>query len=204
MTIDKELLLVGKTVYNKRLDKFGYISSLELQYGFGGCYIQYKVFYDTFNDNLSLFVEDFKKNKVQFVIIDFPELGEAGDEYNERQIEDIKEFFEDDFSEDMIIYVTEDEKKANDDKNKKRNTLMLHTDLVDLTDVSNEVFADDFYSRELYKSYKDGVLTKEEMMFAIINHLSQELKRVSDSNFDYFIKYELTTSMEDIINDEET
>lgn len=188
MIEDRKFLLLTKFIYNKRLDKIGYIPSIEYRSGFGGCYATYNAYYDVFDSTDLLVDSDFLQGNVQFVIIEMPI--KESEEYNRRQIEDIKKYFGDKFFEDMILYITEEEKKAKDLENKKRAFQMLHVDLTQLTDVSIDVLAENFYLRELYSKYKRNVISKEEMLYAMVNHLSQELKRALDSNSNYFFTYE--------------
>lgn len=195
MTIDdKYFLILGKYIYNKRLDKYGHISSIDIMHSIGGYCVSFRVFYDTFDSNSILFLDDFKKKDIQFIIV--TGLDCDTEEYNKRQVEDIKTAFGDNFSEDMIIYVEESERVKKNEENNNRNTQMLHTDLVDLSNISVGVMTRDFYSRELYLKYKDGILTKEELLFALINHLCQELKRANDRNSEYFFKYEFLKEIE--------
>lgn len=197
---DKDIGLLGKQVYNKTKDKFGYISSIDISYGIGGYYMSFNVYYDTFEDrNLTSF-EDFEKGDIQFVILKDP----IFEEYSEHIVNDIKQALEEKFYDTMILYVTEDEKKAKDYKNDTRNTQMLHTDLVSLTDISAEVMSDDFYSRELYLKYKRGVISETELLYALVNHLSQELDRIQARNRDYFFKYEFLKEIGEENDDEET
>lgn len=186
---EKYIKLLGKLVYNKQLDKYGRISSLELMNSIR-LYLHFNVFYDTFHDNEMLTFDAVECGEVQFVV-----LGEAR---ATQDIEDIKSALGDKFSYDMIIRMTDDEWKECLRQNDKRNTQMLHTDLVPLTEISAEVMSDDFYSRELYLKYKDGVLSKEELLYALVNHLCQEYKRLWDQNGRYFFKYEFPTEIERI------
>lgn len=189
---EKYIKLLGKLVYNKRLDKYGRISSLELMHSIG-MYISFNVFYDTFDDKSLLFFSDIEKGEVQFVIWHSSE--QTKGHYSE-EIDDIKSALGDKFSDDMIIHMTDDEWKEQLWKNDVRNVQKLHTDLVPLTEISAEVMANDFYSRELYLKYKDGVLNKEELLYALVNHLCQEYKRLWDMDSRYFFKYEFEKELE--------
>ncbi len=191
MTIDdKYVKLLGKYVYNKDLDKFGHISAVEIMQTIEGNLIGFNVFYDTFDSNVLTFFEDFEKGKLQFAVI------EDYTGWSRTATEEIKEALGDSFSTDKIKYVTEAEKYEKDRKNDQRNVQMLHTDMVDLTSISADVMAEDFYSREIYLKYRKGVLTKGQALYALVNHLAQELKRVQDRNTEYFLKYEFLSEME--------
>lgn len=184
---EKYLNLLGKFVYNKNIDKIGRISYIQIAYGVEGYYFNFNVYYDSFNHDSLLFVEDFKKDKIKFVIF----TDECLKEGTQKTLQEIKEFFGRDFSQDMILTMSTEEKRIKDIENDNKNTQMLNTDLVDLTSISVDVLFKDFYSRELYLKYKNGVLNKEELLYALINYISQEFKKINDSNRNYFVKYEL-------------
>lgn len=197
MTLDdKYTLMLGKHIYNKALDKFGYISSIEIMEYIGGYGINLIVYYDTFHHRDIAFLQDFEKGTLQFALItDYEPM-------IERHLEDIRTIFGDKFSEDMILYISEEERKAKNQEKEERNIQMLSSDLVSLTRVSSHVIANDFGARELYLKYKDGSLTQEEMLYAMINHLAYELQRREDSNSKYFFKYEFLPEIEEIIKKE--
>lgn len=182
---DKYTRLLGKYIYHKRLDKFGQINTISITSGFGYG-ISLKAYCGKFNDDVLIFFEDFEKGEVQFTLITGIE---ALEEYNRNSIDDIKAVFGDKFSDSMLMYIDADERMAHIREEEKRDTQKLHTDLVSLTDVSANVLANDFYSRELYLKYKSGVIDEKQMLYAIVNHLSQEYKRVDDCNSEYFFKY---------------
>lgn len=191
---EKYIKLLGKLIYNKSLDKYGRISSLELSHSFGS-YWYFNVFYDKFNSHEMLLYEDITKGEVQFVLLTDAYMEECASQ----EADDIKSAIGDKFSYDMIIRMKDDDWKEHLRKSEKRNTQMLHTDIVPLTEISAEVMSDDFYSRELYLKYKDGVLSKEELLYALVNHLCKEYKRLWDQNGRYFFKYEFEKTLEERI-----
>lgn len=190
---EKYIKVLGKYVYNKELDKFGHIASLELTSGFG-MWIQYRVFYDTFDSNHLLFFNDFLEGKVKFTIITNVENPDYK-EFECKELEDIKSAFGDKYSDDMIMYISDNERKEKNQGNDKRNVQRLYADLISLTDISAEVLSKDFYSRELYLKWKDGVLNEKELLYALVNHISQEYRRIDDRNLEYFFKYEFPRSI---------
>lgn len=193
---EKYIKILGKYIYNKELDKFGHISSLELTSGFG-MWIQYRVFYDTFDSNHILFFNDFLEGKVKFTIITSVENPDYK-EFERKELEDIKSAFWDKYSDDMIMYISDDERKRKNQENAERNVQKLHTDLVSLTDISAEVLSKDFYSRELYLKWKDGALSEKKLLYALVNHISQEYRRIDDRNLEYFFKYDFPKSIENL------
>lgn len=183
---EKYTKLLGKRVYNKRLDKYGYISCIRVVSAIGVS-LGLFAFYDSFDSSSMLVIEDFKRGNAQFVFLT-DEI--CNGVYSVEKIPDIKDALGDKFREDMIIYMSDDEWKEHIREQDKRNTQMLHNDLVSLTDISAEVFSENFYCRELYLKFKRDVITETEMLYAIVNYLSLQYKRVNDSNRDYFFKYE--------------
>lgn len=193
---DKYIKLLGKHVYNKHLDKFGYISSIEIMDYTGGYGINLIVYYDTFHNHDIIFFEDFEKGIMQFIII--TDYESIMDNY----LKDIKLAFGDKFSEDMILYISDEERIIKNQERNEQNIQMLSNDLISLTRISSHVIADDFGARELYLKYKNGLLTLEKMLYAMINHLAYELKRAEDSNAKYFFKYEFFPEIMGIIKKE--
>lgn len=184
---DKYAKMLGKYIYHKRLDKFGFISTIKIEQCIGGYRISLNAFCDTFDDDVIVFFEDFEKGEAQFTIITGMT---ALEKYNESIIKDIKEVFGDKYSDDMLLYIDDDERRKRIEEVDKREVQKLHIDLVSLTDIGAEIFATDFYSRELYKKYKNDIIDEKQMLYAVINHLAQENKRINKSNSDYFWKYE--------------
>lgn len=184
--------LLGKLIYNKSLNKHGRISSFEYVSSFGD-YCCLSVHYDSFDDRSILFLDDFEKGNIQFVMIEsWPE------KLISTYIEDIKFVLEDKFREDMIIYMTADEWNEHLSDQEKRNIQTLNNSLVSLTEISAKVMAHDFHCRELYMKYKNDVLTERELLFALVNHLSQEYQKLWDMNGKYFFKYEFPKQLEEM------
>lgn len=185
---DKYSLLLGKTIYNKSLDKYGYISSIEINHLIGGPAIWLSAYYDTFDNSHMTFFEEFIKGEVQFTII---HVDGVPCEIKEKNESEIKEALGSDFRQDMIIYINEQDKKEKDKENENRQTQKLHTDLISLTNISLEIFKDNFYCIKLYQKYKQQILDEKQFLYAVINYLSKELKREKNRTFNYFVKYEL-------------
>lgn len=189
---DKYIKMLGKLVYNNKLNKYGRICKIELSKSVGMT-ISLRVFYDKFDDDGMLFFEDFENGKIQFVILTDCGLFEN---YTLHEKFEIMRVLEGKYTDDMIIYMSNDEWKEKLREQDRRNTQLLHTDIVSLTNVSVEVLSDDFYCRELYLKRNEGGLTETQMLYAMVNHLSQEYKRMKDSNSEYFFKYEFGKLLE--------
>lgn len=189
---DKYLKMLGKCIYNKQLDKFGYINSLEIMASLS-LGLNLKAFYDYFDSDCTVFFEDFTKGKIQFTIIQGYSIlkSEQVNEINKEQIKDIKTVFGDDFTDDMLMFIDDNERQIKIQEQEQRETQRLHTDIVSLTNVTVKVLAKDFYSRELYLKWKNKVLSETQFLYALVNHLAQEMQRIDKRNLDYFVKYEL-------------
>ena len=185
-TLDKKYLnILGKHIYDKEHDKFGRISSIEICDGIG---IMFKVYYDKFNSDNIVFFNDFKEGKVQFVIIIGLCIGkELEEKSNERTIEDIKCSMGEDFREDMLLYIDEEDRKEKNWQNDEREIQSIGTKNINVKRLSAEVFYDDFTCKEAYKKYAEGYISETEMLYIICNHLCEEQKRLKNENLEYFI-----------------
>ncbi len=188
---DKYINLIGKYIYNKELDKSGLISSMDLS---KMCDISYRAFYDVFDCNHIIHLEDFEKGKIQFVLL-------TGNHIFEKIIRqennDIKVAFKEKYNDNMIRCVSAEEWDKCNEEQKSRNIQKMHTDLISLTRISTEVFYGDFCIQDLYLKYKNGVLTETEMLYAILNVLCSRNKQLADKNLEYFSKYELEKCLKD-------
>ncbi len=185
---DKYVRLIGKPIYSKRLDKHGHISSMEIMSGFNCVYPIYRAYFDIFDNNSIIALEDFVKGELQFVILS------GLHEYkkmNTEIIESAKSAFGEKYSGDMVMQIDHEKWSKMQKEQDKRNKQSLFTDLVSLDEISVDVFYDDFYTQYLYSKYKNGVLTETQMLYAVVNYLCCEHKRLADKNLEYFAQYDL-------------
>lgn len=185
---DKYVRLIGKPIYSKELDKYGLISNLEIRNGIGCTYPIYRSYFDKFDNNRIVTLDDFTNSKLQFVTLS----GSTNcEKMNTETIESAKEAFGEKYSDDMIMQIDHEKWSEMQKEQDKRNKQSLFTDLVSLNEISADVFYDDFYTQELYSKYKNGVLTETEMLYAVVNYLCCEHKRLADKNLEYFAMYDL-------------
>lgn len=184
--------MLGQYVYNKELDKYGQVCAIRVEHMLEGGYtMMFSVYYDRFDDDSALFMSDIKDGIVKFLIVEETDMDEETEvEYNRQRLETIKEIFGDDFRDDMILYTTRGEYGESSVEGKLRNIQKLNDDFIRLDRVTANVLYDDFYARKLYLKYKHEVLTEEQFLYALVNHLANKVNEVEDSNLDYFIKYE--------------
>lgn len=181
----KYLNIIEKCIYNTATDKFGMITGIEIT----NLGIQLKVYYDNMDSDSIVFFEDFEKGVLKFVIITdtgFPKTVIGN--YEKKIIEDVKAFFGDKFTEDMIIYVTEEKREEKNRENKNREIENISGTLTNLKKLSTEIFYDNYTALELYKKYTKGDLTETELLYAICNHLCEEIKYLKDRNLELSMK----------------
>lgn len=107
---DKYLKLINLLVHDKRTKSNGIICSLEIDWLIGGFYICYRAMFN-YGSYKSIYVEDFENGNVVFLIPygrgcmekEFEEIGK-------KHKQAIKEFFGEEFREDMIMEISEEER----------------------------------------------------------------------------------------------
>lgn len=187
---DKYTLLLGKLIYNQELNKFGTIFSIEIG-KWSWLYLYLRAYYDKIDNDCIVFLEDFEKQKIKFAIIEYSYCKKEFEEYNKKELEQIKLAFGEKFSEDMIFYIEDSKRKEQIMEREERQKKDIKKDFINLSNTSIEILNDDFKSMELYSKYKKGYIEKEEMLYLIINHLGEECKHLKELCLNYFIEYEI-------------
>lgn len=187
LTLEKKYLnLLNKYIYNADTDKFGMIIGIEItRVGFW-----LKAYYDQINDNELVFLDDFKRRIVKFTLIDSGlSLGKEEQEaYAKQIVDDIKSVFGEDFSNDMIIHVDDDERTRKNRENDEREKKNIRGKLLNISKITAEIFFDDYTAREVYKKFLDENISETEMLYLVCNHLCEEVKRLKNENLEYFIE----------------
>lgn len=204
MEIDDKLFkLLGKRIYNTVSNKYGYISEISIMQGVGGYMVYFNGFYDSFYNESILSINDFKTGALKFVLIDmkpsFIFRKEQLDDVQSRLYAEIKEIMGEDFSDDMIIHMTDDEYDDYIRKSKEERIRRIGSDLINLTELSSNVFYDNFSAQRLYTKYKDGVISESEMLYGVCNCLCEELQRVKDRELELFTKHEMPRLMKETL-----
>lgn len=107
---DRYLNLLNVLIHDKRTKMNGILSSLEITRFSGGEFrICYKAYMSKRNSDAYIFVEDFKKGNAVFLLpFGVRYMVEEMEELAERHTNAIKEFFGEDFREDMLMRISED------------------------------------------------------------------------------------------------
>lgn len=186
---NKYLNLLNKYIYDTKLDKFGMINSIELNIGIGGICMLLKAYFDRIHSSKMVFFDDFKNGIMKFTIIGGETIltKEQEEKYNQSVIDDIKNAFGEDFREDMIMYIDDEERKERNRENDEREVQNIRGKMINLKKLSAEIFYDDFTACEAYQKYAKGDLSETEMLYIICNHLCEEIKRLKDDNLNYFL-----------------
>ncbi len=113
MTIDdKYFNLLHTLIYDKRCRMCGILSSFEVTKYITGYGISFRAYMNTQNTNHCIFIEDFEKGNVVFLLpfgIKYKE--DEVEEIAKHDLEKIKAFFGDKFRDDMIISISEDDRQ---------------------------------------------------------------------------------------------
>lgn len=109
---DKYLGLIHTYIYDKRTKMCGMISDLSIMGGIGGYGIGYTAFMNRLYSKAYIFVEDFEKGNVVFLMpYDLKCYVKETDEFRAKQRKAIQDFFGDKFREDMIMEISEEERQ---------------------------------------------------------------------------------------------
>ena len=190
--------LLGMSIYNTEMDKYGFISGIEISKGFGLYWI-FRGYYDSVNDNDMVTLEDIEKGKIKIVHV-MSNKEELNNSMREVIYENVKFSLGDKFSPDMIITVNEDEYDNYNAEKKKNGTEYILGVPIKIDAIAAELIYEDFRLQELYKKFQSGVFTKEQMYCGMINYMAQLYREEKERNFQLFMKYEYKKLLEEIIS----
>lgn len=109
---NKYLSLLNLLIHDKRTKMNGIISSLVLTQYYCGVCISYKAYMSKQHSDANIFVEDFEKGNVVFLLpFGVTYMAKEMEEMAEIHLRQIKSFFGESFREDMVIRISEDERK---------------------------------------------------------------------------------------------
>lgn len=180
----KYLNLLQKRIYSSELNLFGMITKIEITDH--GIYL--KAYFSKLHNSEMIFFEDFKNGKIKFVIItDVGISNKFEKQLNDENLQSIKDFLEEEFSQDKIVYQTNDEHQKENEREKDMEVCKIGNTFPDLKKLSAEIFYDNYTTLELYKKYSLGAITETELLYGVCNYLCEEIKRLKDDNLNYFI-----------------
>ena len=179
MTIDKKYLnIVGISIYDTVRELHGILSEISLLHLSGRFYIQYRPFYDRVNNKELIFPSDFEKGIIKFVLLNDKVwtkgyLKEAQDE----QIEAIKEFLGENYKEDCIIWMSEQEWKDQLSAQEYREKKKIGDCAKWAESPTKELIFESYSAEKMLCLYMNKVITEEQFLMELVNILAEE-KRV--------------------------
>ena len=110
---DKHLKLLHKLIYDKRKNMYGILSSYCIHRSFcdNGYYWYYLGYMTKVHNDYIFHIEDFINGNVVFLLPFGTWWDDEYEEIRQQNIKDIKECFGDDFREDMIMRISEEERQ---------------------------------------------------------------------------------------------
>lgn len=178
----KDINIIGKLFYNTKTDKYGIISGITLErYAskLGNCF---KAYYDRIESDAMVFAEDFYNGNLKFIIItgydiDIPRL----EKLKNQQIKEIKEFMGDRFSNNTILYITNENHKKKLSEQEYRGILEIMGKAKELDSLAADIVQDNYSMLKYFTLFVDGIITENQMLYGIVNVLSSELRTKRDN-----------------------
>lgn len=177
-----DINIIGKQIYNTETNKYGMISGLFLEKFAGTLGHFYEAYYDKIDHNEMVFSEDLHKGKIKFVIVDMPKFKE----FNNQQIDEIKEFMGENFSENTIFHITEEEQKKHCDEQEWSGIQEIMGKAKELDTLAADIVQDNYSMLKYFTLFIDGIITENQMLYGLVNVLSSELRVKKDKELKEF------------------
>ncbi len=179
MAIDKKYLnILNIPIYDTVRELHGILNEINLFCMASGLYIQYYSFYDSVNKKDKVWVDEFKNGRIKFVLLSDKEwkVGKLK-EAQEIQIEAIKEFLGENYSEDSIIWISEQERKDQMEEQEYREKKKIGDFTKWAESATHDLIFESYSAMKLFFLYTDRIITKEQFLIELVNILAEE-KRV--------------------------
>lgn len=179
MTIDKKYLnIVNIPIYDTNRKLHGIISEISLLRMTNGLYIQYSAFYDNVNNADTVCKYDFDKGIVKFVLFNDREFQKGLlKEAQDREVEAIKEFLGENFTDGSIIWISDKERKKQLAEQEYREKKKIGDFAKWAESPTREFISESYSAMKIFDLYVDRVITEEQFLIELINILAEE-KRV--------------------------
>lgn len=176
LIIEKKYLnLVNMFIYNVGKDMHGMITGIDLLFLINGASIEFTAQYDNINTDHHVFLNDFISGKMKFVFLKGSEL-ESGliKELQDEQFANIKDIFGKEFTNDMVMWIDEQDRKTALSKQEHRQKKYIGTQLVNLDGFAKEVIYDSYSMFHAFCLYAKGIIDEKQMLYAMVNILAAE------------------------------
>lgn len=174
----KYLNLINMAIYDVKKEKHGIISKISINGGFGGCYMILYAYWDSINSHDIIMFDDFIKGDIKFVLFDDDRRKEGlFKQVQEEEIENIKTVLGDKYTDDVIMWINEEDRKTQMSEQTHRLHQYIGGKLVNLDSFAEEVVYDSYSTLQAFCLYVDGIIDEKQMLYAMVNILAAE-KRV--------------------------
>lgn len=179
LTIEKKYLnLVHMCIYDVEKDKHGMITGISTFFSINNILLQFTAMYDNIDSDKCVFLNDFISGKMKFVLLKGGIWeGEFFKQSQEEKLENIKEIFKEDYNDDMVIWVDEEDRKTKIEEQKHHQKQYIGSQLVNLDSFAEEVVYDSYSTLHAFNLYTHGIIDEKQMLYAMVNILAAE-KRV--------------------------
>ena len=179
MTVDKKYLnVLDISIFDTERELHGILSEVNLFCMGSGLYIEYYAHYDNLNKRDIVWINEFKEGRIKFVLLN-DEIWKNGrlKEVQDIQISAIKEFLGEDYAEDSIIWISEQERKGQIEAQEYREKKKIGDFTKWAESATHELIFESYSAMKMFCLYTDKVITKEQFLIELVNILAEE-KRV--------------------------
>ena len=179
MTIDKKYLnIVNIPIYDTNRKLHGIISEISLLRLSNGLYVQYYAHYNSVNNRDIVFKPDLDEGTIKFVLFNDKEFQKGLlKEAQDREVEAIKEFLGENFTDDSIIWISDKERKKQLAEQEYREKKKIGNFAKWAESPTREFISESYSAMKIFDLYVDRVITEEQFLIELINILAEE-KRV--------------------------
>lgn len=179
LVIEKKYLnLIHMCIYSVEKDKHGMITGISTFSTINNILIQFTAMYDNIDTDMCVFLNDFITGKMKFVLL----TGGAWEngllkQSQKEKLANIKEIFEDDYNDDMIMWIDGEDRKTKREEQDHRQKQYIGSQLVHLDSFAEDVVYDSYSTLHAFNLYTHGIIDEKQMLYAMVNTLAAE-KRV--------------------------
>lgn len=179
LTIDKKYLnIVDIPIYDTKRELHGILNEVSLLCSWGGICIQYHAFYNRVNNNDIVFLSDIEKGIIKFVLLNDEKWANGRlKEAQDMQIEAIKDFLGENYKEDCIIWMSDQERKKQMSAQECREKKKIGDCVKWAESPTKELIYESYSAQKVFCLYVDEVITEEQFLIELVNILAEE-KRV--------------------------
>ena len=199
MTVDKKYLnVLDISIFDTERELHGILSEVNLFCMGSGLYIEYYAHYDNLNKRDIVWINEFKEGRIKFVLLN-DEIWKNGrlKEVQDIQISAIKEFLGEDYAEDSIIWISEQERKGQIEAQEYREKKKIGDFTKWAESATHELIFENYSAMKMFCLYTDKVITKEQFLIELVNILAEEKRVQRDMRLNEGVK-SLRKDIEDV------